>query len=110
MQTDFSFNNASIRKYFEGDDTMAPTRELVYLHSHPLIQPNFVTEIENLIAESIKRLTIQKVSKNSKWVIELENLCIKLGQTIPEVQIANPDETLTHLRDLYMLCNNILKA
>jgi hypothetical protein len=110
MQTDFSFSNPSIRKYFDGDDSSAPTRELVYLHSHPLIQPNFVTEINNLVAEAVNKLNAQKVSKTSKWVTELEDLCIKLGRTMPEVKISQPEETLVHLRSLHNLCNKIMKA
>ena len=107
MQIDFSFNNPDIRKYFEGDDSCAPTRELIYLHNHPLVRPNFVAEIDQMVIEATTILLAKKVSKESKIVKELESLCIELGKTIPNVQIENPEATLTHLRSLYHLCKKV---
>ena len=107
MQIDFSFNNPEIRKYFNGDDSCAPIRELVYLHNHPLVQPNFVEEINQIVIAATETLAIKKVSKESKIVKELERLCVELGKTIPNVQIENPEETLLHLRSIYNLCQKV---
>jgi len=110
METDFSFNNKNIKKYFEGDSSYIPARELLYIHSHPLIRPNFVYEIDNLVIRAGDKLSSKNIQGTSKWVAELETLCIKLGQSMPDVNIPAPEETLKHLRDIYILCNKILKA
>ena len=110
MDTDFSFNNQNIKRYFDGDDSYLPERELLYLHTHPLIQPNFLSQIENMVQKSGELLLSRNVKEGSHWITELETLCIRIGKTMPDLSLSNPKETLTHLRELYILCNKILKV
>jgi hypothetical protein len=109
MEKDFSFNNPEIKKYFEGDDSCAPVRELIYLHTHPLVQPNFLIEINNLVLVSTDKLVARNATKASKAVQGLEDLCIKLGQSLPEDEVT-AENALIYLRDLYNLCNEINKG
>lgn len=106
MEKDFSFNNPDIKKYFEGDDSCAPIRELLYLHTHPLVQPNFLIEINNLVIQAGNKLISKNISATSKMVQDLEDICIKLGQTLPE-DTSSAEKALPHLRDLYNICTKI---
>ena len=109
MEKDFSFNNIGIKKYFEGDDSYAPIRELIYLHTHPLVQPNFIIEINNLVKVAGDKLIARNANSSSKAVQDLQDLCIKLGQTLPEDEVM-AEMSLRYLRDLYNLCNKINKG
>ena len=103
MEKDFSLNNPDIKKYFEGDDSYAPVRELMYLHTHPLIRPNFLLEIGNLIDQVGTKLVARKVPPSSKIIRDLESLCISLGQTLPDTEEA-AGRMLPYLRDTYTIC------
>lgn len=107
METDFSFNNPAIKKYFEGDGTYVPTRELMYLHTHPLIKPNFIMEIDNLVIQAGNKLIAKNTPGNSKTVTGLQDLCIKLGTSMTDLDIKSAEEMLIHLRTLFVLCNKI---
>lgn len=110
MDTDFSFNNPNIRKYFEGDGTYTPVRELIYLHTHPLVKPNFIDEINNLVTLAGDKLIYRNVPGNSKTVLGLQNLCIKLGEKVTDLNYESANEVLKNLRDLYVLCNKINRS
>jgi len=105
---DFSFNNKDIKKYFDGDDSCAPIREVIYLDTHPLIRPNFLLEVNSLVVSAGEKLMAAKANVNSKPVKELERLCINLGTNLPKDE-ASAEIFLKHLRDLYNLCNSILR-
>jgi hypothetical protein len=106
MEKNFSLTNSDIKKYFEGDDSYAPIRELIYLHTHPLIRPNFLIEINNLAVEAGNKLIARNVPNTSSTIATLEKLCIKLGQNLPESTEA-AEIALPYLRELYILCNKI---
>lgn len=106
---DFSFNNQDIKAYFEGDDSNPPYRELVYLHTHPLVQPNFLSEIDQMVKVAGERLSSKDVPSTSTYINKLESLCIELGQSIPELKVENPELTLAIFKDIYILCKDILK-
>lgn len=46
MKYDFCFSNPEIGNWFNGEDTPPPVKHFKYLHTHPLVKPNFLTEIE----------------------------------------------------------------
>lgn len=106
MENDFSLTNPDIKKYFDGDNSCAPVRELMYLHTHPLIRPNFLTDITNLIDRVGAKLVSKNIPPSSKVIKDLEGLCILLGQNIPDTSEA-ADKMLVHLRETYILCNKL---
>ena len=102
---DLSFSNPSIRDYFNSKTDDAPVSELLYLHSHPLVQPNFLGQIESLINRTAD-LMEQKVM-TGKPVERLTILTAKLGRKLPEVTKENAPEILDIIRDIYRLCCKI---
>jgi hypothetical protein len=109
MEKNFSLSNPDILNYFNGDDTCAPIRELVYLHTHPLVQPIFLTEVNNLVVEAGNRLVSSRVSPTSSSIKNFERICIALGQNLPE-STETAEVFLYNLRELFILCNKINKG
>lgn len=105
---DFSFTNTQIKKYFEGSDAYIPVSELLYIHTHPLVKPNFLDEIEALI----NKTSAWMVSKNVRGtaVEKITSLAIKLGAELPNLTRENAPIVLTHLRDIYTICTALLKG
>jgi hypothetical protein len=102
---DFTLNNESIKAYFDGNSENAPVSELVYLHLHPLITPNFVTEIETLVNAAEKVIIAKKMTG---YPIErLINIAIQMGTNLDDVNHETAKPILSSLRELYKLCNLI---
>ena len=102
---DFSFNNPRIRNYFEGSDEYVPVEELLYVHSHPLVRPNFLAQIEsilNLTAEHI----IEK-SMKGKPINKFVQLTENLGKLLPGISKENSAEVLKVLREIYSHCGKV---
>lgn len=107
IQTDFSIaNNEQIRAYFKGSNKYIPTSELVYLHEHPLIRNSFLADIEALIDKSTQCLLANNVQ--GAIVDKFIHHTIKLGELLPEVNKDNALLILEALRDIYVLCVNLL--
>lgn len=102
---DLSFSNPAIRDYFNSKTEEPPVSELLYLHSHPLIQPNFLGEVEALI-NNTSEVMVQK-SLMGKPVDRLIVLTTKLGRRLPYITNENAPEVLDILRDIYKLCCKI---
>jgi hypothetical protein len=100
MEQNFSLSNPSIQKYLNGDDSYAPVRELIYLHTHPLVSPNFVAQINEIIFSYADRLT----SSNTEEVATLQKLCVELGSYLPDITDTNAKAILIALRKLYLIC------
>ena len=103
---DFSLKNTKIKSFFGGDDSFPPVSELLYLHTHPLIRPNFLTEIENLVKEAEEYLIANKIT--GSITKELEEIAINIGTKLPELTEENSLELLKEIRKLYILCKNLL--
>lgn len=103
--TDFSFNNPLISKYFLGSDDYVPVAEFMYINSHPLIQPNFISQIEVIINETSEYLS----RKNMKGgpVSKFVHLAQRLGAVLPAHTEKQAAEALKVLRELYSLCKQI---
>ena len=108
MAIDLSFNNSQIKAYFEGSDSYVPSSELLYIHTHPLVRPNFLTDLEVLIVNA----TEEMVAKNIRGAIvdKFTQLAISLGTLLPE--LSNMDDAkakeaavkmMPTLRELYQL-------
>lgn len=99
---DFSFNNSQIFDFFKGSDTYVPTSEFLYLHSHPLIKPNFLDQIEAMI----NKATIKVKSRNINGVLvnQLVQMTKDLGVELSSVTEENAAQILVILRKVYSTC------
>lgn len=106
MTYDFTIpGNEAIRNFFYGSDHYIPTNEIVYLGEHPLIRPNFMTEIEDLVKQTGDFIVTNGL--NGFALDELTNYAITLGNLLPDITRENAKETLMALRGVYTLCNDI---
>ena len=102
---DFSFNNPRIREYFEGSDEYIPSEELVYVHTHPLIRPNFLAQLESIVNLTAEHI-IEK-SMRGKPVNRFIQLTENLGKLLPGISKDNSAEVLKVLRDIYSHCGKV---
>ena len=107
MLYDLTMNNPDIKRYFSGENSYIPTSELLYIHTHPLIKDNFVHEINMEINRAGKKLVDNKVPANSKIVIDIYDLTLRLGESMGTLEPENPKEVLRILREIYQLCKTI---
>jgi hypothetical protein len=105
--SDFSFNNSEIKAYFEGSNAYVPSAELIYLHSHPLIKPNFLDQMEALILKTTQ--LIQEKRIKGSVIEKLSTSASKFGAELPNITMENAPTILGHLRDIYKLCTSLLK-
>lgn len=105
---DFSINNPQIKAYFNGSDEYIPSSEFMYIHTHPLVKPNFVDHIESMINRSA--VIIEKRSIRGVVIEKFTDLAIKLGAELPNVTQETAPVVLSHLREIYKLCKNLLKS
>lgn len=103
--TDFTFNNPLIKNYFLGSDDYIPTPEFLYIHRHPMIKENFVSEVEVIINQTSEYLQ----AKNMKGgpVKRLVHLAQSLGEVLPIQDEKNAAKALGILRDIYRFCNDL---
>lgn len=102
---DFSLKNAIIKAYFEGDDSYIPVGELIYLHEHPLVLPNFLTEIDELVIKAGE--VIERKNMTGYPVEQLVKLAVQIGTSLPTVDYNTGPELLKALRELYTLCTKL---
>lgn len=102
---DFSLTNPQIKRYFEGSDEYVPVSELLYVHTHPLIRPNFLADIESLINQTTHVMVEKKMegAPAEKFV----KLAQDLGKQLPELTRENGPKVLSTLRKIYKLCKAI---
>lgn len=99
---DLSLDNPRIRKYFSGDDSYVPTSELLYVHTHPLVQPNFLSDIERIV--NTTALHMSERSMTGKPVERFTIMAAKLGRLLPDLTKDNAAQALGVLRDIHRLC------
>jgi len=105
---DLSFNNISIANYFNGDNSYVPISELMYIHTHPLIRPNFLTNIETLINQVATKIAAKPI--NGVPATDLANYAVKLATELQDLTEENAPVVLGLLRVIYTYCNNVLKT
>ncbi|MNK09967.1 hypothetical protein D3C87_279770 [compost metagenome] len=105
---DFSFNNPQIKEYFNGSDAYIPTSEFMYIHTHPLVKPNFVDHLESMINRTA--ILVEKRSIRGAVIDKFTDLAIKLGAELPNVTKETAPVVLSHLREIYKLCKSLLKS
>jgi hypothetical protein len=103
---DFSFSNLQIRQYFEGSNEYIPTSELLYVHAHPLVTPNFLAELEALVNQTSQLMS----QKNMKGIVveRFVKLAQDLGRQLPSLTKDNAEVVLSTLREVYKMCNAII--
>lgn len=110
MAYDFSFNNSSIKDWFEEvPGSSCPTSEFKYLHDHPLVKPNFVNDLERLIYEA--GVAAHKKNVKGKPIDKLVSLASDLTKSlssfIQDKSSDNAETCLKVMRQLYQLCKFI---
>lgn len=104
---DFTFKNQLLKKYFEGDNSYIPTSELIYLHDHPMVKPNFMTELSQLIKEAGDLMVKHKLLHYSD---RLSSIAIRMGKELPEITEDNARVILGTMREAYQLSNELLNS
>lgn len=102
---DLTSNNSMIKDYFTGVGKYVPSAELIYLHTHPLITPNFVTELEAIIARAGEILAKHP---NAHLISKFTNLAITIGKELPEVNYETAPKILDAMKEISGLCTGII--
>lgn len=104
---DLSFSNTLISNYFSGDEEYKPVNELLFLHTHPLIKDNFITQIESKINSTTDLIDRRKI--RGKSVDKLIDQTIRLGKIMPDLNEQNAPEVLDAFREINKICDQLLK-
>jgi hypothetical protein len=102
---DYTFKNTLIKKFFEGDDSYIPTSELIYLHTHPLVRPNFLTELSEMLTQAGKLIQKHKLTHYSD---RLMHIALRMGQELPTITEEQAKIILSATRDAYQLSNELI--
>ena len=106
METvNLSLTAPRIAAYFKGDNSYLPTSELLYVHTHPLVEPNFLAEIESVVSITADDMARRNVT--GKPVERFAEMAQRLGKLLPDLTQDNAAEALETLRDIYTLCKKI---
>lgn len=104
---EYTFENSLIKRYFEGDDSYIPTSEIAYLHKHPLITPNFMTELSDMIKAAGVVMVKHKLAH---YADKLSSIAIRMGRELPELNEENAKIILGTMREAYHLSKEVLNA
>jgi len=109
MAYDFSFSNQTIKAWLDRDSEESPVREFLYLHEHPLIRPNFISEIEVLIHNTGQHMVTKNIggAPANKLVSLAETFSTRLNDFVQDRSEDNAESVLESLRDLYRICTRI---
>jgi hypothetical protein len=100
--TIMSFKNPFIAAYFnhpagKNPDAAPPVSEFMYLHTHPLIQSNFLAEIEVMVntldPKKLPRSVAERIANHTTAIAKL----------LPDVNEDTAKSVLQHLREVYRL-------
>lgn len=109
MAYDFSIKNPDIKSWLDRDTDVAPIREFLYLHEHPQVRPNFITDIEVLIYETGQHMVSKNISgaPANKLVSLAETFAGLLNDFVQDRSEESAGSVMESLRDLYRICNRI---
>lgn len=108
MNTSFLIEeNTNISNFLEGDDLYIPSGELIYLHIHPLIRPNFLTQIDDLV----QKVGVKIIEKNvqGKVIEHLSSLAVEIGTNLEDPE-GKAVQLMKSIRELYQLCIHLDKT
>lgn len=103
---DFTLTNPSIHAYFYEEGKPAPTAELMYLHEHPLIEDNFINQIDKKVNQTLE--ICLKHSLNGNVPDKFLELAVSLGIEVAEISSENAGKILNILKDLNSFCDSLL--
>lgn len=110
MAYDFSLSNPELKAWFTSGTGPTPVREFIYLHEHPLVRPNFISEIEVLIHDA--GLHIQARNISGAIVQRLVDAAEKFSGALKAYLLGRSDEAATGvveaLREVYKICTRVL--
>lgn len=97
--------NKGISDFLEDKGTYVPTQEIIYLHTHPLIYPTFLSEINDLM----KTVGEKIISKNvrGKPINDLSDIFIEIASKLPDINEDNAETILLSIKKLYGLLKRI---
>lgn len=103
-----SLSSDSIRPFFSGDNSRPPTRELVFLHTHPLLRPNFLTEIEDELLKAANALSNRSGQKSTEAQRQVLYSAIQeIANALPNLSQDNALEVLKAMRNVYTIAKSI---
>ncbi len=109
---DFTFSNSSIKNWFESKDgSTPPTKEFQYLHSHPLVKPNFLVQLEVMILEASRDIQVKNIV--GKPISELSNGAVNMAEALNDFMATRDDDSaqrcLLAMRRVYKACKFVSK-
>jgi hypothetical protein len=102
----YTLTNPKVEAYFKGDDTDPPVSELIYIHSHPMLHPTFLDEVDALLVTTAKHILAKNITGYP--IQSLAEIAISIGTKMPTFNEGSAPLILTELRNLYVLCNHII--
>jgi macrodomain Ter protein organizer (MatP/YcbG family) len=111
MSYDFSLSNDAVDAWLSSEDAPAPVREFIYVHEHPLIRPNFVSQIEVKIYDTGQHMIAKNISgAPAKRLVSLsETFVNQLSDFASDRTEDSATALLGSLRAIYILCQKILR-
>lgn len=103
--TDFTFNNPTIRDFFDGKSDHRPVSELIYVHSH-FVQNNFLSEIETLILKA--DVYFSSTTKKRGVADKIRSASERLAELINNVSYETAPEILDVLKQIYLNCKLVI--
>jgi hypothetical protein len=98
--------NEAIRNFLNGDDSYVPTSEILYLHSRPLLRPNFITQIQDLVDEVA--VHVKNTGLKGQPITDLGICAIELGVELGKgLQEENLTKIAFTFRKIYKICKDL---
>jgi len=109
MSYDFSLENPQIKAWMNRQSDEVPVREFIYLHDHPLIRPNFISDIEVLIFVTGQHMLARSISgvAGKRLLAFSETFANLLEAFIRDRTEDGAKAVLESLREIYLLCEKI---
>lgn len=101
------FDNDLIYGFFEGSDSYVPVSELIYVHEHPLVNPNFLSQLEVFINQASVIAETGANATSGEDAAALVSAVEALAVTLPDVTNETAPSIMKGLREVYQVCKRI---
>lgn len=107
--SNLSLSSPAIAAFFKTGNK-PPVRELLFVHQHPLLKPNFVTDLERLVLQAAETISVADVTdpvtrQRSDTLIS----CIAtIANALPSLDQDRAVEALRAMRAAHDVCQSIL--
>lgn len=102
----FNLTNPNISNFLNGDGD-PPVTEFLYLHKHPFIRPNFLTDIEFILRQACDKAIKDNVPAES-YIPMLTEHGVILGSNIEEPDEEKVKLILNSIKTLYKFAREVL--